>query len=211
VALAPSALAERLGGELRLAVVGAVHAENALAAALAADSLGYAAAAISGGLAGFGGVPGRFQIVATRPLVAVDYAHTPDGLERTLATGRQLVGAGGRLICVFGCGGERDQGKRPQMGAIAHAGADQVWLTNDNPRREAPAAIAAQIRGGAAGPGAHWEQELDRAAAITRALAGAGPADVIIIAGKGHEEVQEIDGRSLPFSDVDVARATLRR
>ncbi len=210
VALAPSPLADRLPGGLRLTVVGAVHAENAMAAALACDALGYPADAITRGLGEFPGVPGRFEIIATSPLVVVDYAHTPDGLERTLQAGRGLAGAGGRLICVFGCGGERDRGKRPQMGAIAHRLADQVVLTSDNPRREDPAAIAAQVRGGAAGPGASWEVELDRAAAIATAIGRAGPGDVVLIAGKGHERVQEIGGAALPFSDVDVARCWLR-
>jgi len=209
VTLAPSPLAERLGGELRLAVVGAVHAENAMAAALACDALGYPAGAITAGLAGFDGVPGRFQIVAREPLVVVDYAHTPDGLERTLGSARGLVGGDGRLICVFGCGGNRDRGKRPQMGAIAHRLADRVLLTNDNPRREPPAAIAAEIRAGATGPGATWDQELDRAAAIARAIDEAGAGDVVVIAGKGHEDTQEIAGEILPFSDVEVARAAL--
>jgi len=209
VTLAPSSLADALGGRLDLAITGGVHAQNALAAALAADALGYAADAIARGLGAFVTVAGRFQIVAERPLVVVDYAHTPDGLDGTLRTAREIVdteAAGGKVICVFGCGGGRDKGKRPQMGAIADRLADVVVLTTDNPRHEEPAAIAAMVRAGAAEPRARWITELDRRAAIFRAVADAQPADLVVVAGKGHEEVQEVRGVETPFSDADVAR-----
>ena len=207
VVLAPSPLARALDGALRLRVVGAVHAQNALAAALAADALGYPAEAIARGLAGFVTVAGRFEIVAERPLVVVDYAHTPDGLRGTLTTARELVGAGGRVVCVFGCGGGRDRGKRPEMGEIADRLADVVVLTTDNPRHEDPEAIAADVRGGVPAPRAAWLVELDRRRAIERAIAGAGDADLVVIAGKGHEQVQEVRGEELPFSDAEIARA----
>ena len=205
IRLAPNALGL---GELALRVVGGVHAQNALAAALAAHALGHAGTAIADGLARFAGVPGRFEVVAHRPLTVVDYAHTPDGLTGTLATARTLVPRG-RIVCVFGCGGNRDRGKRPEMGAIADAAADLVVLTSDNPRREDPRAIADEIRAGAA-PRARWIVELDRARAIERAIAEAGADDIVVIAGKGHEQVQEVGGALLPFSDADVARAAHR-
>ena len=208
VVLAPSMFAEALGGELRLSVSGGVHAQNALAAALAARAAGYSAQAIRTGLESFTGVPGRFEVVGRAPLVVVDYAHTPDGLVGTLTTARELCR--GRLVCVFGCGGDRDKGKRPEMGAIVDARADIAVLTTDNPRFEDPAAIAAAVQAGAA-PRARWIVELDRAKAIELAVADARPDDVVVIAGKGHEKVQEIAGKELPFSDVEVAAAAIAR
>lgn len=205
ITLHPSPLASTLGGSLELAVTGGVHAQNALAAALAADAVGYPASAIRCGLARFVGVPGRFELVAHDPTVVVDYAHTPDGLAGTLATARALCRTG-RVICVFGCGGERDRGKRSQMGAVADASADVVIVTNDNPRRESPAVIAEEIRRGAPSARATWHLELDRARAIALAIANARVEDIIVIAGKGHEEVQELGDRVVPFSDVRIAR-----
>ncbi|HEU0030146.1 MAG TPA: UDP-N-acetylmuramoyl-L-alanyl-D-glutamate--2,6-diaminopimelate ligase [Kofleriaceae bacterium] len=211
VRLQSSSLAAALGGELVLAISGGVHAQNALAAALAAHAAGYSPDAIRHGLERFGGVAGRFERVGERPLVVVDYAHTPDGLVGTLATARELCRAPGRVICVFGCGGDRDRGKRPQMGEVVDARADLAILTTDNPRHEDPAAIAADVRAGVPAPRAQWIEELDRARAIERAIAEAGPDDVVVIAGKGHEQVQEIRGVEHPFSDVDVARAAIAR
>jgi UDP-N-acetylmuramoyl-L-alanyl-D-glutamate--2,6-diaminopimelate ligase len=210
VVLAPSPLARELDLVLELAVTGGVHAQNALGAALAARAAGYPAAAIRAGLAGFRGVAGRFEVVGERPLVVVDYAHTPDGLVGTLATAREMC-RGGRVICVFGCGGDRDRGKRPQMAAVVDERADVAVLTTDNPRHEDPAAIAAAVRAGAPAPRARWIEELDRARAIELAIALAGPDDLVVIAGKGHEEVQEIGDARLPFSDADVARAAIAR
>ncbi|MEM9072611.1 MAG: UDP-N-acetylmuramoyl-L-alanyl-D-glutamate--2,6-diaminopimelate ligase [Myxococcota bacterium] len=203
VAFAPSELGASLG-ELRLRVHGDVHAQNAMACALAMHALGYAPSHIREGLEAFRTVAGRFEVIATQPVVVVDYAHTPDGLRGTLRTARQL--AGSRLICVFGCGGERDQGKRPQMGAIAHVGADRVIVTSDNPRREDPEAIIAAIESGAKGEGASWERVVDRRAAVERALSFATADDVVVIAGKGHETTQEIGDEVLPFSDAAVVR-----
>lgn len=153
--------------------------------------------------------PGRMQAVggAGKPLVVVDYAHSPDALEKALATLRETAQArGGRLACVFGCGGDRDAGKRPLMGAVAERLADRVLVTSDNPRSEDPAAIAAAI---VAGMARQPELELDRAAAIHCAVAEADVRDVVLLAGKGHEPYQEIAGVRHPFSDVDQARAAL--
>jgi UDP-N-acetylmuramoyl-L-alanyl-D-glutamate--2,6-diaminopimelate ligase len=212
--LVPSELARELGGELVLGVTGGVHAQNALGAALAARAAGYAAEAIRTGLAGFRGVPGRFEAVGERPLVVVDYAHTPDGLVGTLATARELCG-NGRVICVFGCGGDRDAGKRPEMGQAAVTHADVVLVTSDNPRQEDPLAIIAQVLAGAeearASAGRMNPREVsllsepDRAAAIRRAIELADDRDVVVVAGKGHERVQWIGSNQLPFSDVEVA------
>jgi UDP-N-acetylmuramoyl-L-alanyl-D-glutamate--2,6-diaminopimelate ligase len=207
VVLADSELARELGGVLELGVTGGVHAQNALGAALAARAAGYSIKAIRTGLERFRGVAGRFEVVAERPLVVVDYAHTPDGLVGTLATARELCR--GRLICVFGCGGDRDRGKRPQMGAIVDARADVAVLTTDNPRFEDPAAIAEAVRTGAPEPRARWVVELDRARAIELAIGEAAPDDVVVIAGKGHEQIQEVRGQELPFSDVEIAKSAL--
>ena len=156
-------------------------------------------------------VPGRMQRLGGdgRPLVFVDYAHTPDALEKVLQALRPVADArGGRLVAVFGAGGDRDPGKRAPMGAAASRHADGIVLTSDNPRSEDPLAVIAAVRAGVTTP--HVE-EPDRAAAIEGALRDARAADVVLLAGKGHETVQEIAGRKLPFSDADVARAALER
>jgi UDP-N-acetylmuramoyl-L-alanyl-D-glutamate--2,6-diaminopimelate ligase len=141
------------------------------------------------------------------PLVIVDYAHSPDALDKCLTSLRDVArGQGGRLVCVFGCGGDRDRGKRPLMGEVASRHADFVVVTSDNPRSEDPQAIVADIMRGVRAPHAI---HVDRRAAIRAALAGARAGDVVLIAGKGHEPYQEIAGRRLPFSDVDEARAAL--
>jgi UDP-N-acetylmuramoyl-L-alanyl-D-glutamate--2,6-diaminopimelate ligase len=156
--------------------------------------------------------PGRMQTFGgnAHPLVVVDYAHTPDALEKVLATLREIV-SGGRLICVFGCGGNRDRGKRPLMGQAASKGADEVWVTSDNPRNEEPRRIIDDILGGTGGatPDGRVRVEPDRARAIFEAIGGAHQGDVVLIAGKGHEDYQEIAGERLPFSDVAVARKAL--
>jgi UDP-N-acetylmuramoyl-L-alanyl-D-glutamate--2,6-diaminopimelate ligase len=205
--LAPSPLADRLGGELRLRVVGAVHAENALAAAVAADAAGYDAKAIVAGLSSFTGVAGRFQIVGRSPLVAVDYAHTPDALERTLSLARSL--GDGRVIVVFGCGGDRDRGKRPQMGEVAAREADVVVLTTDNPRHEAPETIADEVAAGIGEGAARILRIPDRAAAIRAAIELAAASDIVVVAGKGHEAVQIVGDREVPFDDAIIARTAL--
>jgi len=138
--------------------------------------------------------------------VLVDYAHTPDSLANVLAAAREL--AHGRVHVAFGCGGDRDRGKRPLMGEVASRLADRVIVTSDNPRSEDPEAIIAEILAGA-GPEAIVEP--DRRAAIEALIAGAAPGDVVVIAGKGHEQGQEFaGGRKVPFDDVAVAREVLR-
>jgi UDP-N-acetylmuramoyl-L-alanyl-D-glutamate--2,6-diaminopimelate ligase len=210
VRLADSPLAAALGGALLLQPLGEVHAENALAAALAAEAAGHDAAAIRAGLETFAGVPGRFEVLSREPLVAVDYAHTPDALARTLRLARRLAeDGGGRVWCVFGCGGDRDKGKRPEMGRIADESADEVVLTSDNPRGEDPEAIADAVAAGAAQRRARWTREIDRARAIVGAVRDAGRNDVVVVAGKGHERTQESAGRKTPFSDADVVRQAL--
>ena len=154
-------------------------------------------------------VAGRMQQIGDRPLVVVDYAHTPDALDKVLSALKPVAQArGGRLVAVFGAGGERDKAKRPVMGSVAAARADRVVLTSDNPRGEDPLAIIEAIRDGVTGDCA---VEIDRAKAIDAAIASADAADVVLIAGKGHEGFQEIAGRRLPFSDAAVAGAALGR
>jgi len=189
--------------DLQMQVHGRVHAANASAAALGAHAAGYEIGAIEAGLEAFEGAPGRFEIVRDAPLAIVDYAHTPDALRGTLETARALTDAA--VWLVFGCGGERDQGKRAPMGAVADAMADQVVLTNDNPRREDPEAIAAAVREGAIGR-AQWHTELDRRAAIARALGHAGVEDVVVVAGKGHEATQQRGTEAYTFDDVEIIR-----
>ncbi len=157
--------------------------------------------------------PGRMQRIGGdgAPLVVVDYAHTPDALEKVLEALRPAVAAGGRLVCVFGCGGERDPGKRPEMGRVAGALADAVVVTSDNPRSEDPTAIAMAIAQGVRAAGnRHWRLEVDRAKAIRLAVGQAHAGDVVLIAGKGHEAYQERQGERTPFSDVAQAQAALR-
>ena len=153
--------------------------------------------------------PGRMQAVGgvDQPLIVVDYAHTPDAMEKALGVLRETAAArGGRLICVFGCGGERDPGKRPQMGAIAERLADHVVITSDNPRREDPQAIIDDIL---AGMKTLPSIQPDRARAIADAVAPADQRDVILLAGKGHEPYQEIAGVRHAFSDIDAAKSAL--
>ena len=154
-------------------------------------------------------VPGRMQCVnaAGRPLVAVDYAHTPDALAQALQTLRPMAQQrGGRLWCVFGCGGDRDAAKRPLMGAVAARHADRVMLTSDNPRSESADVIVSQILLGTGGV-PDVMVELERGAAIAQALERAAPQDVVLIAGKGHEDYQEIKGERRPFSDLTCVQA----
>jgi UDP-N-acetylmuramoyl-L-alanyl-D-glutamate--2,6-diaminopimelate ligase len=154
-------------------------------------------------------VAGRMQRIGDRPLVVIDYAHTPDALDKVLSALQPVARArGGRLVVVFGAGGDRDKTKRPVMGKVAATRADRVVLTSDNPRGEDPQAIVAAIREAVSGD---CLVELDRARAIDSAIASAGAADVVLIAGKGHEDYQEIAGQRLPFSDAAVAGAALGR
>ncbi|MCP5233723.1 MAG: UDP-N-acetylmuramoyl-L-alanyl-D-glutamate--2,6-diaminopimelate ligase [Zoogloeaceae bacterium] len=153
---------------------------------------------------------GRMQLVGGigEPLVIIDYAHTPDALAQVLEAARGSAEARrGRLTCVFGCGGDRDAGKRPMMGEVARTCADRVLITSDNPRSEDPLAILVDI---AAGAGAHAEQVVDRSEAILRAVLEAGANDVVVVAGKGHEPYQEVHGQRLPYSDIAEVRKALQ-
>jgi UDP-N-acetylmuramoyl-L-alanyl-D-glutamate--2,6-diaminopimelate ligase len=198
-------------------LVGEHNVMNLLAAAGVGVALGIAPDAIGRALGSVESVPGRFERVeAGQPfLVIVDYAHTPDALERTLETAQKLRGPGGRLAVVFGCGGDRDRGKRPLMGAIASRLADRVWITSDNPRSERPEAIIADIVAGipaksSGGPALDRHETIpDRKAAIQSALASARAGDVVVIAGKGHEIYQVVGSEVLPFDDRAQARAAL--
>jgi UDP-N-acetylmuramoyl-L-alanyl-D-glutamate--2,6-diaminopimelate ligase len=152
----------------------------------------------------------RVEASRAGPEVVVDYAHSPDALEKALIALRPFATQrGGRLWAVFGCGGNRDTAKRPLMGAIAQRLADRVVLTSDNPRHEAPSAILAQIRAGLSGETQAVKVIEDRRAAIVASVREAAPADVILLAGKGHEDYQEIAGVKQPFSDLDEARKAL--
>jgi UDP-N-acetylmuramoyl-L-alanyl-D-glutamate--2,6-diaminopimelate ligase len=140
----------------------------------------------------------------------VDYAHTPDALEKVLAALRPAVGTGGSLVCLFGCGGDRDAGKRREMGRIAASLADRVVVTSDNPRGEDPTSIAMAIAEGVRDAGnRHWRLEVDRGKAIDQAIAAARAGDVLLLAGKGHEDYQEAHGVRTPFSDAARAAAAL--
>jgi UDP-N-acetylmuramoyl-L-alanyl-D-glutamate--2,6-diaminopimelate ligase len=195
------------GLRLRTTLPGRFNVLNALGAAVVARELGVADAAIADGLAGAERVPGRFEPVDEGQAfsVFVDYSHKPDALAAVLRTARALTE--GRLIVVFGAGGDRDRGKRVLMGRAASEHADVAILTSDNPRNEDPEAIMAEVAQGA--PEA--DRVSDRREAIERAVALASDGDVVVIAGKGHERYQEFeDGRRVPFDDVAVAREALR-
>jgi UDP-N-acetylmuramoyl-L-alanyl-D-glutamate--2,6-diaminopimelate ligase len=196
------------GVTVRTRLLGRFNVENVLAAVAAATLLGLPEDAIARGVEAARGVPGRFEPVEEgQPFtVVVDYAHTPDSLANALRTAREL--AVGRVICVFGCGGERDRGKRPLMGEVASREADVVVITSDNPRGEDPRAIADEILEGAK---ADATVELDRRRAIEIALEAARPGDLVLIAGKGHERGQERAGVVHPFDDGDAAREALRQ
>lgn len=200
----------RVPVSIKLQVGGAFQAHNATAAALACAALGLDAEAIHDGLGAIGKIAGRFERVHNDPCVIVDFAHTPDALRHVLASARTLLRSeSGRVHCVFGCGGERDRSKRAPMGALVDELADVVWLTSDNPRREDPANIAADVLEGSSGR-ANWHQELERCKAIESALSDATPDDVIVIASKGHEATQEISGAFHPFADADEVRRYFR-
>lgn len=196
--------------EFALPLPGRFNVLNALAAIGAARALGLDDAAIAAALPRAARVPGRFEPVDEgQPFaVLVDYAHTPDSLENVLAAARPLTD--GRLISVFGCGGDRDRGKRPQMGEISARLADLTIVTSDNPRSEDPVAIIGEILAGV-DDRTGVEAIADRHAAIDAAVRAAGAGDVVVIAGKGHEQGQEFaDGRKVPFDDATVARDALR-
>ena len=194
--------------EVHTCLLGRYNIANLLAAAAVLHDSGIETAEVGRRLSALTPPAGRMERLggAGEPLIVVDYAHSPDALENVLRALRDVAQArNGSLCVVFGCGGDRDRGKRPQMGEIAARLADRVLLTSDNPRGEDPARIIADILAGMA----PVESVVDRAAAIRRAIAGAGVNDVVLLAGKGHEPYQEIAGIRTPFSDVDQARAAL--
>jgi UDP-N-acetylmuramoyl-L-alanyl-D-glutamate--2,6-diaminopimelate ligase len=207
---------------LRSPMLGKPNAYNVLAAAATAMTLDVSFAAIEAGVAALDHVPGRFQVVsepADEVTVVIDYAHTDDALKNVLETTRLL--AQGRVITVFGCGGDRDTTKRPLMGAVAARLSDLIIVTSDNPRSEDPARIIEDVMRGIVPPKDRQARAtdrdpacyavVDRADAIERAVREAVPGDVVLVAGKGHEKYQEIGGRTVPFDDVTVAREALAR
>ncbi len=207
--LTPSTTSFRAAGVgLRPRLRGRFNVENVLGAIAAARLLGIEDEAVVKGVEHVAGVPGRFEAVDEgQPFaVLVDYAHTPEALENVLAEARRLTA--GRLLCVFGCGGDRDRAKRPLMGEVASRLADLAIVTSDNPRSEEPDAIIAAILAGMDG---RERVEPDRAAAIALAVEEAEEGDVVVIAGKGHEQGQELGDRTIPFDDREVARDALRR
>ena len=190
-------------------LLGRFNVDNLLGVAATLFALGMAPALVADTLLQLAPVDGRMNRLGGEgglPLVVIDYAHTPDALEQALASLRAHTA--GALTCVFGCGGERDRGKRPQMAAIAEGLADRIIVTDDNPRHEDGDAIVADIRAGFRAP-ERVVVERDRRVAIETAIAGAGPHDVVLIAGKGHEPYQEIAGVQHPFDDTEVARRAL--
>ena len=211
---APDACAHRVGGaaQINSPLVGRFNAANLLGvlAVLLASGIELEEAVQS--LSKVQAVAGRMQRLGSsgQPTVIVDYAHTPDALEKVLLTLRE-VGAttGGKLICVFGCGGDRDRGKRPMMGLVAEKFSDHCIVTSDNPRSEDPQRIIAEILSGMSAD--NHEAIVERAAAIVRAIGLARQRDTVLIAGKGHEDYQEIDGVKHPFSDVAIAGQALEK
>ena len=196
--------------DVGLSLLGRFSAYNALAAAAAARALCVPLADIKAGLETAPAVPGRFQVVSTGrgPVVVVDYAHTPDAIENLLTFCRELGPE--RIVTVFGCGGDRDRGKRPLMGRIACELSDIVYVTSDNPRSEDPRAIIAEILEGTGKSRTTPHVVEDRRAAIRSAVRDAGVRDMVVLAGKGHEQVQIVGERRIPFSDADEARKALK-
>jgi UDP-N-acetylmuramoyl-L-alanyl-D-glutamate--2,6-diaminopimelate ligase len=205
------------GGERTLIasrLIGAFNVQNLVAAATCAYHLGVDLKTIAAGINECAAPPGRFEMVEEGQAfsIVVDYAHTPDALERVLRTARRLCT--GRIITVFGCGGDRDRGKRPRMGRIAGECSDFVIVTSDNPRSEDPGQIARQVQQGVLQSPLKSNRchvQLDRQEAIDQAINMAGPGDMVMIAGKGHETYQEIGFRRIDFDDREVARNVLRR
>lgn len=191
-------------------LMGAFNVYNVLAAMAASYELGVSMEQAASALASFAGVPGRFQSVdlGQEFAVIVDYAHSPDSLANVLATARGITE--GAVICVFGCGGDRDRTKRPLMGAIASQMADYSIVTSDNPRSENPASIAREVTAGMGADRERWAVILDRAEAIREGLRRARPGDLVLIAGKGHETYQIFADRTIDFDDVQTAQVVLK-
>ena len=192
----------RGSADVRLPLIGDVNVENALAASAAAIALGEAAGAIAERLRTVPQVAGRLEIISTHPTVLRDYAHTPDALERSLKTARAFTR--GKLIVVFGCGGDRDKGKRPLMGKIAEKGSDCAIVTSDNPRTEDPDAIIDDIEAGMRST--RHERITDRLSAIQRAIDLAEEGDIVLLAGKGHETYQIRGTQSYPFDEKEIVK-----
>jgi UDP-N-acetylmuramoyl-L-alanyl-D-glutamate--2,6-diaminopimelate ligase len=195
-------------------LTGRVNVYNLLAASAAAMARGLSLEEVAEGAASLAFVPGRFQSVdcGQNFAVVVDYAHTDDALRNVIALAREFVKpASGRVITMFGCGGDRDRKKRPLMGRAAGAGSDVVVVTSDNPRSEDPLAIIEEVLPGLSGTPAQVIVEPDRRRAIALAIAEARPGDLVLLAGKGHEKTQTIGAQSIPFDDVAIAREILGR
>jgi UDP-N-acetylmuramoyl-L-alanyl-D-glutamate--2,6-diaminopimelate ligase len=199
--------------EMRSSLTGRVNVYNLLAASAAAWARGLSLEQIAHGVATAPQVAGRFEVVPSENgvTVVVDYAHTDDALRNLITLGRELVKErGGRVITLFGCGGDRDRTKRPRMGRAAGEGSDLVVLTSDNPRSEEPMAIINEALAGVRGTGTKCLVEEDRAKAIEIAIRSAHEGDIVLIAGKGHERVQVLKSATLPFDDVAVAGRVLK-
>jgi UDP-N-acetylmuramoyl-L-alanyl-D-glutamate--2,6-diaminopimelate ligase len=199
--------------QVQTRLTGKVNVYNLLAAAAAAFARGLSTDQISAGIASLFCVPGRFQTVDAGQdfTVVVDYAHTDDALRNLTALAREFVTAtGGKVITLFGCGGDRDKAKRPLMGRAAGEGSDFVVLTSDNPRSEDPQTILDDALPGLEAAGTKYVTEVDRASAIRLALEAARPGDIVLIAGKGHEKTQTLKSGTIPFDDADVAATILR-
>ncbi|MFM8867342.1 MAG: UDP-N-acetylmuramoyl-L-alanyl-D-glutamate--2,6-diaminopimelate ligase [Ilumatobacteraceae bacterium] len=200
------------GVRMSVPLGGRFNLMNSIAAATTAVTLGMEPKSVARSLGEVAPVPGRYQVVdqSREPIVVVDYAHDAHSLELVIAATREMIAPTARVILVFGCGGDRDASKRPEMGRVASERADVVFVTSDNPRSESPAAIAEEIVGGVQPEhGFRVIVELDRRAAIRAAIAVAAPGDVVIVAGKGHENTQTIGATVVPFDDVEVSRELL--
>lgn len=212
VALTPTGISFELDGvPFAAPLVGRFNASNLLAVVCALRSAGRTLEEIAAVVPHLTPPPGRMQTLGgvDAPLVVVDYAHTPDALEKVLMTLRETAEVrGGKLVCLFGCGGERDRTKRPVMGAIAERLADRVVVSSDNPRSEDPQSIIAEILAGMRHPAPALA---DRGEAIAHAIAEAGNNDVVLLAGKGHESYQDLAGVRIPFSDIEQARSVLEQ
>lgn len=198
---------------LNARIVGQFNAENLALVALVLQSCGFAWAAIQRAVGVVTPPPGRMQWVHDQPCVVVDYAHTPEALRGVINTLKPLATqAGGRLLTLFGCGGDRDRSKRPQMGQIAASLSDAVWVTSDNPRGEVPESIIADILAGISDQDrGHVQTEVDRRAAIAQVLEAAHSNDVVLLAGKGHEQTQTIGSLTLAHCDAEIAKDLLSR
>jgi UDP-N-acetylmuramoyl-L-alanyl-D-glutamate--2,6-diaminopimelate ligase len=201
--------------DIKSKLVGRPHVYNILAAVAASLALGFDLRTIARGIAECENVPGRFERVSINSSqpgefsVIVDYAHTDDALKKVLETAREVAGEGGRVIVVFGCGGDRDRTKRAPMGEIAAMGSDEVIVTSDNPRSEDPEAIISDIEAGLIKSQRPYLKLTDRREAIFRAIGDAREGDVVLIAGKGHETYQIIGNTTAHFDDREVAREAM--